>query len=327
MNQSWHRVVAHRYGPPSSLRIEPFTPPSPQRGEVRVRVEAAGVNAGDWHLLRASPAIVRLFFGLRCPKHPVLGSDVAGIVEEVGDGVTDLQVGDAVMGSLSTFGFGAFSQVVVKPSEAFVKMPAGISFEMAAAVPEAGMTALQAVEQACSNTDVRRLLNYGASGGVGSAATQIAVARGLDVTAVCSAGKVEHVASYGAARTTHYEDDLPKDFDAVVIANSRRSLTYYLDRVRRGGRCVLVGSPGYQFLRAGLFGLIARPLWNKSLASFLVKPDRGSLAGVVRLLETGALRPHVDRTFTLSEIGEALAFLEAGQARGKVVIRPQNEPS
>ncbi|MEM7809743.1 MAG: alcohol dehydrogenase catalytic domain-containing protein, partial [Planctomycetota bacterium] len=138
VNHSWHRVVAHRYGPPSSLRIEPFTPPSPQHGEVRVRVEAAGVNAGDWHLLRASPAIVRLFFGLRRPKHPVLGSDVAGIVEEVGDGVTDLRVGDAVMGSLSTFGFGAFSQVVVKPSEAFVKMPAGISFEMAAAVPEAG---------------------------------------------------------------------------------------------------------------------------------------------------------------------------------------------
>jgi len=201
-------IVAPKYGSPDVLELREVEKPNPKANEVLVKIHAAAVNAGDWHLLRADPFLIRLMYGLLAPKHPILGSDMAGTVEAVGSGVTQFQVGDEVFGS----GLGAFAEYAAVPERRLALKPTGLSFEEAAAIPVAAVTALQALRDKGQIQPGMKVLINGASGGVGTYAVQIAKALGAEVTGVCSTGKMEMVRSLGADHVIDYtqEDFHPK---------------------------------------------------------------------------------------------------------------------
>ena len=197
-------MVYTEYGSPDVLQLAEIAAPTPGDDDVLIRVHAAGVNSGDWHLLRGEPFLIRLTSGLRRPKHPILGADVAGRVEAVGRNVTELQPGDEVFGDLSDSGFGAFAEYVAVPAHAVTRKPAGMSFARAAAVPSAALTALQGLRDEAQVRPGQRVLVNGASGGVGTFAVQIAKAFGAVVTGVTSTRNLELVRSLGADHVVDY---------------------------------------------------------------------------------------------------------------------------
>ena len=219
-------IVTEQYGSPDVLRLKEVAKPTPEDDEVLVKVHAASVNAGDWHLMRADPFLIRLMYGLRKPSRPILGSDVAGRVEAVGQSVTQFQPGDEVFGDLSNSGFGAFAEYVSAAESALIHKPARLSFAQAAAVPLAAVTALQALRDKGQLQAGQTVLISGASGGVGSYAVQIAKALGAEVTGVCSTAKVEMVRSLGADHVIDYtREDFTQSgqqYDLILAVGGRR---------------------------------------------------------------------------------------------------------
>ena len=316
-------IVYHNYGSPDVLKLEEVQKPVPQDDEVLVKVIAASTAAGDWHLLRAKPFLVRFMYGLLKPKYKILGADVAGRVEAVGRNVTQFQPGDEVFGDLSNCGFGAFAEYVAAPESAFALKPANLTFEEAAAVPVSAVTALLGLRHGRIQPGQKVLIN-GASGGVGTFAVQIAKAYGTEVTAVCSTGKMELVRSLGADHVIDYtQADFTQNgqrYDLILAANGYQPLAAYQRALTPQGIYVMTGGSTAQMFEAMLLGPWRSRNGSQKMGNILAKPSQNDLIVMKELIEAGKVTPVIDRRYPLRDVADAIRYLEAGHAKGKVVI-------
>lgn len=322
-------AVAHdEYGPPDVLESREVPRPTLDDDEILVRVHAAAANPLDWHLLRGVPYIMRLQFGLRAPKTPVRGVDVAGRVEAVGAAVSRFEPGDEVFGEAS----GAFAEYVSGKADSFVLKPATLTFEQAAAVPVAGVTALQGLRDEGRIEPGQRVLVNGASGGVGTFAVQLAKAYGAVVTGVCSTRNVNLVRSLGADHVVDYtQTDFTGgevQYDLVFDLVGNRSLSALRRVLAPEGTLVLCSGAGGRWvgpLGTVLVALATSRFSRQQLRAFVATVDTEKLGELAGLLEAGTVTPVIDRTYPLSEVPEAIRYLETGRARGKVVITVSDE--
>lgn len=313
-------IICPRYGPPEILELQDIPRPEAKEGEVLVEVRAASVNALDWRVVRASPFLVRFVGGFLRPKMPRVGSDMAGRVEVVGAGVSEFRPGDEVFG----LAYGAFGEYAIAKPDRLARKPASASFESAAALPIAGVTALQAIRDAAHLAPGQRVLVNGAGGGVGTFAVQIAKAFGAEVTAVTSAPNLEFVRSIGADHVLDYaQTDFTRDgrrYDLVLDLHPTRSASAYKRALTPGGICIVLGFGGVlRLLALVVRGRFARRGGQR--VTFLVaKPSKAELEALKDLVESGKIVPAIDRRFALSQVPEALRYVATGKARGKVVI-------
>lgn len=318
-------IVYTQYGSPDVLQMQEFPQPVPAENEVLVKVHAASVNAGDRHLLRGKPFLLRLMMGgLRKPKYPILGADIAGTVAAVGSAVTNFQPGDEVFGDTSPSGFGAFSEYVVIPESGLALKPAHLTFEEAAAVPSAAITALQGLRNHGQIQAGQKVLINGASGGVGTFAVQIAKALGAEVTGVCSTRNVEMVRGIGADHVIDYkkEDFTANDpgYDLILDAAAYRPLSDYQRALGPQGSYVLVGGSAAQLFKIMFMGPWLSKKGGQRFCSFVKKLTPQDLAFMKELLESGQVDPVIDRRYPFAETAEALRYMEAGHTQGKVII-------
>jgi NADPH:quinone reductase-like Zn-dependent oxidoreductase len=318
-------VVYEKYGAPSDvLRLTDIKIPIPEDDEVLVRVRASSINSRDWRLLRANPFFIRLMGqGLLRPKAPVLGVDVAGRVEVVGRNVTRLRPGDEVFGYLSLTGGGTFVEYAVAGQDEIALKPDNLSFEQAAAVPLAAVTALQALRENGNVQPGQKVVIQGASGGVGTFAVQLAKAFGAEVTAVCSTRNLEMVRALGA---DHVVDYTKKDFtqngeryDLILAVNGFHPLRDYLGALTPEGTYVVVGGSMRQILRGMLRARRNESVTQKTHVVTLVH-DRENLAFLKDQLESGQIAPVVDACYPLDEVVKAFRYYEDVHPQGKVVI-------
>jgi NADPH:quinone reductase-like Zn-dependent oxidoreductase len=317
-------IVQDRYGSADVLQLRDVDRPVPGDGQVLLRVHAASVNALDWHLLRAKPGIVRMGRGLRRPKEPIRGVDVAGTVESVGKGATRWNVGDAVFGTAA----GSFAEYVVAAEGAVTRKPSSVSFDQAAAVPIAAFTALEGMRDKAAVKPGQRVLINGAGGGVGTFAIQIAKWMGAHVTATTSPANLELVRSVGADEVIDYtREDFTRSgrmFDVIFDLGSNRSLTASRRVLNPGGIYLMVGARPTM----GTFGFLGRMLKvrvlsgiaKKRMGAYMARGKDEDLVVLSQLLESGKLVPVIDRRYPLEQVPEAIRYLETARARGKVVI-------
>ena len=329
-------IVNTEYGSPDVLRLSDVAKPAPQAGEVLVKVHATSLNAADRLILSGKPLIVRLSTGgPRRPKHTILGADVAGIVEAVGPGVTTFRPGDAVFGDLAEAGFGGLAEYACAPEGFWALKPAGVPFEQAAAAPMAAVTALQGLRDKGQLRAGQRVLIYGASGGVGTFAVQIAAALGGEVTAVCSARNTDMVRDLGATHLIDYtREDFARNgqrYDLILAANGYRPIGDYRRALAPGGVYVVTGGSMTQIFQGILLGPVLSRFGDKRMGNLAANPNVQDLATVGEWLEKGTIRTVIDRCYPLSETAEAFRYLAEEHARGKVVITAagatQSQPS
>jgi NADPH:quinone reductase-like Zn-dependent oxidoreductase len=318
-------IVYNQYGSPDVLRLAEVEKPTPKDDEVLVKIHAASVNKADWLQLTGKPFIVRLFTGgLRKPSKTILGADIAGTVTAVGKNVRAFRPGDAVFGDTSDIGCGGFAEYVAVPEQMLVMKPANVSFEEAAAVPLAGVTALQGLRDKSNIQTGQKVLIYGASGGVGSFAVQVAKAFGAEVTAVCSTRNVEMARSIGADHVIDYKKEhfvkSGEHYDLIFAANGNRSLTDFRRVLKPNGLCVVAGGSMPQIFRAMLLGPLVSMFSSKKIINVAAKSDKQDLEFMAELLEAGKIRPVIDRCYPLSETAEGLRYLGETHPSGKVVI-------
>lgn len=320
-------MIYTRYGSPEVLHHANLPIPTPKADQVLVEVGAASVNSADVRLLQGQPFVIRLAgYGLFRPKHRVLGTDIAGTVEAVGDRVTAFKPGDAVYGDLSGSGMGGFAEYAVAPATALAPMPPTLGFEGAAAVPLAGVTALQALRDTGKLQPGERVAINGASGGVGTFAVQIACAMGAEVTAVTSAGKLDLMRDLGAADAIDYsrEDFTARagQYDVILGINGYHPLADYLRALRPGGRYVAVGGSDAQIFDALMRARFTRKPDGKKLVSMMAKPNAADLRALTAWIERGAVKPIIERSYPLTATADAMRDLLKGHATGKFVIVP-----
>ena len=316
------RAVVHdRYGGPDVLRVEDVPIPSPAGAQVLLKVAATSINLSDWEGLRGSPFYARLG-GLRSPRRPTLGSDIAGLVEAVGAGVTRFRPGDEVYGDNLQL-MGGFAEYAIAPESALARKPTELTFVEASTIPQAGAIALQGTARASAGC---RVLINGAGGGSGSFAIQLAKRRGAHVTAVDNAAKLDYLRSLGADEVIDYRrDDFtrgPDRYDLILDLVAHRSVFAYRRALAPGGRYQCVGGSVRALLRVLTIGAIAGLLTGRRLGVLAVKPGPAHFQPLTELCVAGQVRIHVDRTCTLDEVPEALAHVGEGRALGKVVIVP-----
>ena len=316
-------IVYTKYGPPDVLQFKEVEKPAPKEGQILVKVYAASANPLDWHFMRGSPFLARLAGGLRKPKNPRLGADIAGRVEAVGAAVTQFRPGDEVFGQ-SKGAKGAFAEYACADENELALKPAGLSFEQAAAAPVAAITALQGLRDHGQIHSGQKVLIHGASGGVGTFAVQLAKAFGAEVTAVSSTRNVDMARQMGA---DHVIDYTQKDFsrngqryDLIVAVNGNHPLRDYLRALNPGGLYVALGGSIPQFLQGVLLGPLVSRLGRKKVRSFIAKMNQADLLLLKELLETGKVVPVIEKCYPLNETAEAISYLAKGHARGKVVI-------
>lgn len=317
-------VVYTQYGPPDVLQFKEVEKPTPKDDEVLIAVQAASANAADWHLLRGDPFLVRLMAGPLKPKNTILGADIAGRVEAVGKNVKQFQPGDEVFGDISECGWGGFAEYVCARENALVLKPASMTFEEAAAVPLAALTALQGLRDKGQIQPGQKVLINGASGGVGTFAVQIAKSFGAEVTGVCSTRNLDMVRSIGADHVIDYtQEDFTQNgqrYDLIMATNGYHSISDYARALSPKGIYVMTGGSGAQMFQAMLLGPWISMTGNKKMGNLLMKPNNRDLVFLKELLEAGKIAPVIDRRYPLSEVAEAIRYLEEGHARGKVVI-------
>ena len=320
-------IVYTEYGPPDVLQLKEVGKPSPNDNEVLIKVHAASVNPLDWHLLRATPFLVRLTEGLLKPKKEILGADVAGRVEEVGKNVKQFQTGDEVLGDIFVDGLGGFAEYVCVPEDAaLVQKPTNLTFEEAAAVPVAAVTALQGLRDKGQVQPGQKVLINGASGGVGTFAVQIAKSFGAEVTGVCSTRNLDMVRSIGADQVIDYtQQDFTQNgqrYDLIADAVGNRSVSDYGRALGPKGICVIIGysSPVLLFQHTFQGAWISMTGSKRIGLMGTMKPNKKDLVFMKGLLEAGKVVPVIDRRYPLSEVAEAIRYLEGGHAQGKVVI-------
>jgi NADPH:quinone reductase-like Zn-dependent oxidoreductase len=317
-------MVYTHYGSPDVLRLRDVAKPTPRDHEVLINVRASSANAADVHYLRGAPLVFRLQCGLLKPTNTLLGADVAGRIEAVGSNVTLFQPGDEVFGDLSTCGRGAFAEYICASEDALVLKPANLSFEEAAAVPVAAVTALQGLRDKGRIQPGQRVLINGASGGVGTFAVQIAKAFGAEVTGVCSTSKVNMVRSLGADHVIDYtQEDFTTNgqrYDLILAANGNHSIAAYKRALTPQGTYVMSGGSGAQMVQAILLGPLISMTGGQKMGNLLARPSSTDLACVKELLEAGNVVPVIDTCYPLRHVADAIRYLEQGHARGKVVI-------
>ncbi len=319
-------VVQDQYGTPEVLHIRDIPPPKIADDEVLIRAHAAGVDRGAWHLMTGLPYAVRLAgYGVRAPKNPVPGGDVAGVVEAVGAAVTRFRPGDAVLG----IGTGAFAQYVRAPETKLVAKPDELTFVQAAALPVSGLTALQAVRDHADVQPGQHVLVLGASGGVGTYALQLAKARGATVTGVCRTAKVDLVRALGADQVVDYTRTNPTDgsrrYDQILDIGGNTGLSSLRRALTPTGRLTIIGGESGgrwlggadRVLRAALLSLFVRQDLGRP---WVCSENHADLAVLVQHVAAGHVTPVIDRTFPLDETAAAIRHLIDGRAGGKVVI-------
>lgn len=319
-------VLKQGYGGPEVLSVAEIPNPVPTGDQVLVSVEAASLNTADLDHLRGIPRAGRIATGLRQPRSPRVGLDVAGTVQSVGPEVRSLRPGDEVWADLFQYGHGAFAEYVCLPEKAFTPKPAGITFEQAATAPHSGLLALQALTARDPIRDREVLIN-GAGGCVGPFAIQIAKAMGATVTGVDHTDKLEVMRSAGADRIVDYTDeDVTRHrarYALIVDVAATRSPLRFLRALAPGGRYVLIARSVGGFIRAATIDALVARMAGKGVGVFSWAPSRSrDLETLGRLIEKGEVRPLVDRRYSLAEVPEAFRRLEAGSLRGKAVVVP-----
>ena len=317
-------IVCTKYGPPEVLQLQEVEKPAPKEDEVLVEVHAASVTYSTLMLVRGEPFVGRLFgVGLLKPNEKIPGADIAGRVETVGSNVERFKPGDEVFGDLSNCGRGGYAEYVCAPAEALALKPANISFAESAVVPEAALVALQALRDKGQIQPGQRVLIYGASGGIGTFAVQIAKHFGAQVTGVCSTRNVEMVRALGADQVIDYtKEDFTQDgarYDLIVTTAGFRSIFEYKRALSPRGRYVSTGGAMAQIFQALLLGPLISMTGGQKLGAMQVEPNK-DLDFVRELIEAEKIKPVIDRSYPLSETAEALKYYAGGHARGKVVI-------
>jgi NADPH:quinone reductase-like Zn-dependent oxidoreductase len=320
-------VVQDRYGGPEVLEFRDIDQPVPTDNQVLVKVQAAGVHRGDWHIMTGLPYMIRLVvpaLGPRRPKVPVLGMDLAGRVEAVGAQVTRFRPGEEVFGWTD----GAFAEYAIAPEDHLAAKPAALSFEEAAVVPISGFAALQAVRDVGEVQAGQQVLVLGAAGAVGWFAVQVAKAFGAQVTGVASTSQLELVGSIGADEVIDYTrtdvTDGTRQWEVIVDTGGRRTLAQLRRALTPTGTLVIVGGEGGGRWLGGFLRNLRAPLLSRFIGQRLrmlaSKPNQDDLQVLRELIEAGKLRPLIGRTYPLGEVPEAMRALEAGKTRGKIVI-------
>lgn len=310
-------MVYHKYGSADELKLEEVVKPTPKDEEVLVKVKSASINRADLYMLKGSPFVIRLENGFT-PKKKILGADIAGQVEAVGKNVKEFKVGDDVFGDISANGWGGFAEYVSVKENAVVQKPTQITFEEAATVPMAAVTALQAIQDKGQIQSNQNVLIYGASGGVGTWAVQIAKSFGAHVTAVCSTRNVEMIRGIGADEVIDYsKEDFSKNgkrYDLIVGANGDLALAKYKSALTPNGIYVCSGGSLKQIFGSLIFG-------SKQVRGLSSKPNKKDLLFIQELLASGKIKSAIDKTFPLTELADAFRYFESGKVKGKVVIR------
>ncbi len=318
-------IVQDVYGNSDVLQQRDIPQPVPGSGEVLIRVRAAGVDQGVWHLMTGRPYLIRLFgFGLKKPKAPVRGREVAGVVEAVGDGVTRFQPGDEVFGTCD----GSFAEFVCAKEGRVATKPANLTFEEAAVAPISAVTALQAVRDAGQVSAGQKVLIIGAGGGVGSFAVQVAKAFGAEVTGVSSTGKVELVRSLGADHVIDYtRDDFSRAgllYDVILDTAGNRPLSDLRKALTPRGTLVIVGGEGGGKLTGGFERSMGAPLVSlfsgQNFKGLVSTENYRDLEALTTLIEAGSVKPAIDKVYALAEAPAAVEYMHEGRARGKVVV-------
>lgn len=315
-------IVQDRYGSPDVLELREIERPTPGDRDVLVRVHAASVNPADWHIMRASPFIVRTSgFGLRTPKKPIRGTDVAGRAEAVGPNVTRFQPGDEVFGWCE----GAFAEYVNVDESQLVRKPAGVSFEVAGSIAMAGCTAIQGLRDTGAVKPGQEVLIIGAGGGVGTFAVQIAKAFEARVTGVCSTTKMELVRSLGADHVIDYtREDFTRDesrYDVIFQLAGTASPSDCRRALTPNGTLVLSSGEGrFAGIDRILRAMMSAPFVRQRLRLLRTKETNEDLVALAELVEAGKLTPVIEKTYPLSEVPDAIRYVESGHARGKIVI-------
>ena len=317
-------IVHTEYGSPDVLQLKDVEQPLPAPDQVLVQIHAASVNYGNLALVKGEPFLVRLMSGgLLKPKHTIPGGDIAGRVEAIGGSVTQFQPGDEVFGDISDCGFGGFAEYVAVPESALAPKPANLTYEEAAAVPQAAVVALQGLRDLGRIQSGQQVLIYGASGGIGTFAVQIAKAFGADVTGVCSTRNLDLVRSIGADQVMDYtQQDFAQGeqrYDLIVATAGYRSIFDYRRALAPQGIYVMTGGSTAQVFQAMLGPLLSEK-GGRQLGNLAHHPNQSDLVTVRELVEAGQVRPVIDRRYPLRETAEALRYYGGGHARGKVVI-------
>ncbi len=325
--QAMQAVVRRCYGPPDVLALEMVEKPRPQDGQVLVKVRAAALNPLDWNYMRGTPYLMRMETGFGAPANPRLGVDYAGVIESVGRGVTRFKPGDEVFGGK----FGALAEyVAVAEDGSIAPKPANLSFEQAAGVNIAALTALQALRDRAGLERGQSVLINGASGGVGTFAVQIARSLGAEVTGVCSTRNVELVRSLGADHVVDYtKDDFTRggrQYDVILDNVANRGVRAARRALKPRGTYIVIGgggpdaNPGVGARVAPIEALVLSWFVDQDLAMFISSAKREDLETLAGMMQSGAVTPVVDRTYPLAEAAEAMRYLETGRARGKVIV-------
>lgn len=316
-------VVQRVYGTPDVLAVERIDVPTLTDRTVLLRVRAAAVNPADWAILQGIPYVLRSVYGLTRPRSGIRGSDVAGVVRAVGDAVTGFEPGDEVFGWCD----GSFAEYAAATESALAPKPPDLSFEQAAAVPMAGITALQALRDKAGLKATQTILINGASGGIGTFAVQIARAFGAEVTGVCSTGNLDLVRSIGAHHVIDYTvEDFTESsarYDVILDNVGNHSLAACRRALTRNGVLIpnsMAGNRWFASIGRVLTALVTSPFVRQHLRPFFSVPKRADLLALVDLLEAGKISPVLDSTFALSDTPAAIARVGGGHARGKVVI-------
>lgn len=314
-------IIRTKYGSPDVLELKEIDKPVPKENQVLLKIHAAAVNPLDWHVLRGKPFLIRLMgIGILKPKVNILGADFAGRIEEIGSNVKQFKVGDDVLGS----SMGGFAEYGCFSETALALKPAAMTFEQAASLPVAGLTALQGLRIGNIQSGKRVLIN-GASGGVGTFAIQIAKSFGAEVTGVCSTRNLELVRSLGAEHTIDYtKEDFTKNgqqFDLILDNAASHSLFACNRALNRGGSYVMVGGSSMAlYFQTLLLGPLVS-MFNSNKNQFLMaKTKQKDLVLLGELFETGKFVPVIDKTYSLDEVPDAIRYIEQGHARGKVII-------
>jgi NADPH:quinone reductase-like Zn-dependent oxidoreductase len=320
-------ILCPQYGSPDALQFIDIAKPVPQENQVLVEVRAASANPLDWHRMRGEPFLARLSEGMRKLQNPKLGADVAGRVDSVGSGVTQFQPGDAVFGS----GVGAFAEYMAIRETGLTLKPAELSFEAAAAVPVAALTALQGLRDTGHIQAGQKVLVNGASGGVGTFAVQIAKSYGVEVTGVCSTRNLEMVRSIGADHVVDYtREDFTRSgqqYDLIFDAVGNRSVSDYQRALSPQGSCVVAGFTNLPHLFEHMLAGPVRAKMGQRKVGLMptAQVRQPDLVVLKELIEAGKIVPVIDRCYPLEQTAEAIRYLEAGHARGKVIIQVRRE--
>ncbi len=321
-------IVRTKYGPPEVLQLKEVAKPTPKDNEVLVEVQAASVTFSNLLLVTGGPFPIRLIIGwLRKPKIQILGSDIAGRVEAVGRNIMRFQPGQEVIGYLADCGKGGYAEYVCAPEKALGIKPANLSFEEAAAVPEAALVALQAVRDDGQIQMGQKVLIYGASGGIGTFAVQIAKSFGAEVTGVCSTRNLDMVRSIGADHVIDYtQEDFTKNgqqYDLIVATAGYRSISAYMRSLIPGGIYVCTGGSWAQIFQAAVQGQRTLTTASKKVVMLTMNPNY-DFAFIKELIEADKVKPVIDRCYPLNEIAKAFRYYGKRHARGKVVITVKN---